>query len=93
MDAWAENHYWGDDRDILEGWDVIFNPKYEHVPVEDPGVPEDENNTVSRERDPKKEHVKNLNEEINVEKNVQGNNVDGQRKEPKQLEIPFKYED
>jgi len=64
LDAWAENHYCGNDRDIVEWWDIIFNPEYEYVPVGDPEVSEDENNTVI-------------------------NDENGQRKEPRQLEIPF----
>lgn len=34
-DEWAENHYGWDDENIMnEEWDVVFNPKYEHVPTE-----------------------------------------------------------
>ena len=35
LQKWAENHYWGKDRDIMdENWDVIFNPQYEHTHVD-----------------------------------------------------------
>ena len=89
VDAWAENHYWGDDRDIVEGWDVVFNPKYEHIPVEDPGVPEGENNTVIKGSEPKKEESEILKKGMEIEENVQENDENEQRKEPRQLEIPF----
>ena len=92
VDAWAEHHYWWDDRDIIDGWDIIFNPKYEHVPVKDPRFSGDENNIVSKGWGLKKE-VGTLKGEMKVEENTQKNKENGQRKEPKQLKIPFEYED
>lgn len=89
MPEWIENHYTGDDENIVnEDGDVVLNPKYEHVPVENPEVIEDENNTVSKEGELKKE-VGILKGWMKVEKDVQENKENGQRKEPRQLEIPF----
>ena len=34
-DEWAENHYWGNDRDIVnEDGDVVLNPEHEHVSLD-----------------------------------------------------------
>ena len=79
---WVENHYTGDDENIVnEDGDVVLNPKYEHVFMGDPEVIEDETITVTRMGKSEREEL--------VEKKKEGKT----RKEPKQLEIPFEYED
>lgn len=80
VDEWAENHYWRNDRDIVEDWDVVPNPKYEHIPVENPEVIEDETITATR--------IEKSKEYEKVEKKKENK----PRKEPEQLEFPFEYE-
>ena len=49
IDEWVKNRYTWDDENIEnEDGDIIPNPKYEHIPVENEYV-EDERNTVSEE--------------------------------------------
>ena len=81
IDEWAENHYWGNDIDIVEDWDVVPNPKYEHIPVGNPEAVEDERVTVTRMGKSKKEEK------------VEENKEDKPKKLPEQLEIPFEYEE
>lgn len=80
LKEWAENRYTGDDQNIVnEDGDVVPNPKYEHVPVENSEVVEDETITITRMGKLKKEEkVEEKKEEL--------------RKEPEQLEIPFVYD-
>lgn len=89
LQEWAENHYWGKDRDVEIGWEVVFNPEYEHVPVENSEILEDERNLPSK--------IEELNEEKLWEKKNEWweEKVEEkkQRKEPEQLYIPFDYED
>ena len=82
VDEWAENHYWGNDRDIVKDWEVVLNPKYEHVSVENSEVVKDETIAVSKAEKSKKD------EEVEGKKENKPRN-----EEPKQLEIPFEYED
>ena len=89
VDEWAENHYWGKDRDVEIGWEVVFNPEYEHVPVENSEILEDERNLPSKIEELDEEKLwekKNEWWEEKVEEKKQ-------RKEPEQLYIPFDYED
>lgn len=66
-DEWVKNRYTWDDENIEnEDGDIVPNPKYEHIPVENEYV-EDERNTISEE----------------IKK----------KSGPKELEIPFDYED
>ena len=79
---WAKNRYTGDDENIVnEDGDVVPNPKYEHIPVENPEVVGDERITVTRMEKSKKEEK------------VEENKEDKPKKWPEQLEIPFEYED
>ncbi len=72
LQEWAKNRYTWDDENIMnEDWDVIPNPKYEHVPVES----HDEEAANDEREDYKK--LENQNKKA----------------EPKQLEIPFDFED
>jgi len=73
-DEWAENHYGWDDRDIIdENWDIIPNPKYEHIP----------NKEKVQEEDDVEDKTKTGDKKVEKEK----------KSDPRQLEIPFDYED
>jgi len=72
LQEWAKNRYTWDDENIMnEDWDVIPNPKYEHVPVES-----HDGEAANDEREDYKK-LENQNKKA----------------EPKQLEIPFDFED
>lgn len=87
---WAKNRYTGDDENIVnEDGDVVPNPKYEHIPVDNLEMLEDETNMVSLVKESKKEEIPAQNEEEKVEEKKENK----PRKKPEQLEIPFEYEE
>jgi len=58
-DEWAENHYGWDDRDIMdENWDIIPNPKNEHIPNEEKVQEEDDVEDKTKTGDKKVEKEK-----------------------------------
>lgn len=97
VDEWAENHYWGNDRDIVEDWEVVLNSEYEHVPVKNSEVVEDETIAVTRmektKNDELVEEKKEDTEASKEEEKIEEEKESEPKKRPEQLEIPFEYED
>ena len=86
-DEWAENHYgWDDDNVVNDDWDVVPNPKFEHIPTSNPYVVEDEKNEIKKNEQSKEDGK--WKETLD-----KGNKAEKIRNEPKQLEIPFDYQD
>ncbi len=87
LEDWAKNRYtWDDENIVNEDGDVVPNPKFEHIPTSNPYVVEDEKNEIKKNEQPKEDEK--WNETLDKE-----NKAEQIRKEPKQLEIPFDYED
>jgi len=56
LQEWAKNRYTWDDENIMnEDWDVIPNPKYEHIPVENEYVPDETLEIQMEEKKPESE--------------------------------------
>ncbi len=97
LKEWVKNRYTGDDENIVnEDGDVVPNPKYEHIPVDNKEMLEDETNMPKLAKRPENKEQGQENQDLeasNGEEKEEKKKEKRPRKEPEQLKIPFTYDD